>query len=224
VPLFERRVDYDRKRFLNEAERARTKGRKKRAIGYYRRILAVEPEDPELNLRVAPLLGRTGQHFDAWRAFRRAAGPQMQAKNYDQALQIYQEAARCLPLNFEVWEAIANLERRMGRKERAREMLLLGRQKMKDRQHRPEAIALLRASRSDVPWDPEVVLDLARLLYKTRQSSEALWMLEQLAERCGGRTLRSIRALQWRITPSLRNTWCLLRAAMSRDASSPVAA
>jgi tetratricopeptide (TPR) repeat protein len=177
--------------------------------------LAVEPHDVELLSRMAPLLAKTGQGFDAWQYFRRAAKARLKTQQAGEALSLYQEATRCLPRQAEAWQAVAQLELRRERRKRARDALLTGRRHFRSRRRRPEAIYLLRAAREIEPWDHDTVLDLAGLLAGTGQACEGQWLLDQLAERSSGKALRRIRGLQWRIEPSLRHTWHWMKAAIA---------
>jgi tetratricopeptide (TPR) repeat protein len=210
--LFGRRLAYDRKRILAEAERARGKGRSRRAIFLYRQVLAAEPNNAELHARIAPLLAKSGEAFDAWQSYRHAAQALVEAKKTEDALRLYRDACERLPRRIETWLAAAQLERSRGRHNEAKKLLLAGRARMRARGRRPEAIALLKSVREIEPWEPEVVLDLARLLAKSRQQPEATSLLEQLAERGSGSLARRVRGVLWRMHPSLRNTWAWLRA------------
>ncbi|MBW2541241.1 MAG: hypothetical protein JRF15_04050 [Deltaproteobacteria bacterium] len=213
--LIRRRLDYDRKRLLAEAEKARVRGRRRRAISFYRRILAAEPHDPHLHARVAPLLAATGNRFDAWQSYHQAAQVHLRNKNREGALALYREAAKRLPTRIETWQWVAKLELERGRGDCAINALLEGRRKFRSRRHRAEAIALLREARSIEPWRVDIVLDLVRSLRRSAQSPEAQWILGQMAERSGGRELRIVRGAQWRIEPSLKNSWNWLRAAFA---------
>ena len=214
-----RRLDYDRKRLLSEAEKARTRGRRRRAISLYRRILAAEPHDAYLHARLAPLLAATGERFDAWQSYRRAAQTQLRNQFCGEALALYREAAKLLPMEIEAWQWVAKLEMRSERREAAIAALLEGRKKFRSRRRRPEAIALLRQARSIDEWRVDIVLDLARLLRRSRQTPEAQWILGQLAERVSGRDLRIVRGAQWRIEPSLKHSWNWIRAAFAAQRS-----
>jgi thioredoxin-like negative regulator of GroEL len=209
--VFERRKSYDRKRLLDEALQACAKGRCRRAIGLYRRVLAAEPRNIELHYKVAPLLARTGQTFDAWRSFQQVAKACASGGHHAKALAVYQKATQCLPLQFEAWMAVAKLEMRAGEKPRARDTLIEGRHRMKGRRNRPQAVALLRSALDLDPWHADTVLNLAALLVSSGQSEEARWLLEQLTGRVRGRMLARVRGTQWRMEPSLRNSWYWLR-------------
>jgi len=211
LSLFGRRNSYDRKRILDEAGQARAKGRDRRAIELYRRVLAAEPRDVDLHYRIAPLLAATGQSFDAWRSFQHVANACASAGQHEKALGVYTEAVRHLPDQFEAWTAAAELETRLGNKSRARDALIEGRHQMGGRRKRPKAIALLRAALDLEPWDVDTTLDLAALLSSSRQGNEARWLLERLTDRVKGPELVRVRAGQFRIEPTLRHAWAWLR-------------
>lgn len=210
---FGRRRTYDRTRLLREADRARARRRWRRAIALYRRVLIAEPGNVELRLRIGPLLARTGQTFDAWQSFDHAGRACLRAGQGDRALAVYREATRWLPRHYTAWRAVADLERRLKRPERAREALLQGRRKMRGRRQRPEAIALLRAARQLDPDDVATALDLARELARARQRPEALALLAHVAGTAEGRGLRRVRARLFRLDPSGRHAWAFARAA-----------
>ncbi len=205
---------------LKAAGRARTRRRRKKAIALYRWVLSVEPGNAEIHGKLAPLLAKSGQGFDAWVSYRRAARGLAREGLTEKALGIYREAASYLPRQLETWLAIFELERQRGRDADAREALLEGRRHFRTRRLRPMAIYLLRRIRSIDPWDIEIVLDLARLLGKTRQQKEAQMLLEELASRSQGRALRRGRAALLRMRPSISNMGLWLHAALlSRDGS-----
>ena len=215
-----RRPEYDRKWLLAEAENARARGRRRRAISFYRRILAAEPHNPELHARVAPLLAATGKRFDAWQSYRQAADAHLKNQSRDEALALYREATKMLPRQFEAWQWVAKLELARGRNNAALSALLEGRSRFRSRRRRPEAIVLLREAKSIDASRIDIVLDLARLLRRSGQSPEAQWILAQLGERMSGRDLRIVRGAQWRIEPSLKHSWNWLRAAFASQRSS----
>ena len=210
--MFRSTSSYDRTRVLKAAARARTKRRRGKAVALYRWVLAVEPGNAEIHGKLAPLLARMGQTFDAWVSYRRAARGLAREGLTEKALGIYREAASCLPRQLETWLAIFELERQRGRDADAREALLEGRRHFRSRRHRPQAIYLLRRMRSVDPWELETVLDLSRLLAGTGQRYEAEMLLREMASRSRGRALRRVRTMQWRMSPSIPNTWLWLHS------------
>ena len=203
--------DYSSKQLFERAERARKKGRVRAAIACYRELLAVDREAPEVHAKLAPLLARRRQSYDAWLSFRAAAEGFMRAQDSDRALSVYYDAAHHLPRLTEVWQMIARLQCARGKADEARRVLREGRAQFRRRRHRAEAIHLLRVAHDVEPWNPETVLDLARLLWLTHQRAEALLLLEALAQHAVGVALRHTRALQFRISLRPRHAWLWLR-------------
>lgn len=193
---------YDRSRLLEEAARAAAGKRIARAIALYRWVLAIEPQNADIHLRLAPLLARRRQGFDAWQSFQSAARAFLRHGQPDRALAIYRQAAAILPREVQVWQAIARIQHRSGRTRAAVETLLEGSRALRRGRLRAHAIHLLRLARELEPWDFESVHELARLLARSQQREEARILLRGLSRRCGGRRLRCVRAEQVLLSPT----------------------
>ena len=213
MEIFTDSPEYDRRTILDAASRARVHKHYRRAVALYRRVLAVEPGNVELHLKLAPLLAATHQHFDAWTSFRFCARAALRDKRLELAAAIYREAARCLPREVRAWEKLAKTEIRQRRSRQALEALREGRLQFRGRRWRPQAIALLRRALEIDPSGLEIALDLSRQLAKAEQESEAQLLLERLASRCSASELARVRLAHWRIAPTLGNTWRWLYAA-----------
>jgi tetratricopeptide (TPR) repeat protein len=193
---------YDRSRLLEEAARAAAGKRIARAIALYRWVLAIEPHNADIHLRLAPLLARRRQGFDAWQSFQSAARAFLRHGQPDRALAIYRQAAAVLPHEVQAWQAIARIQHRAGRTRAAVETLREGCRALRSRRLRAHAIHLLRLAREIEPWDFEAVHELARLLSRSQQREEARILLRGLSRRCGGRRLRQVRAQQVLLSPT----------------------
>jgi tetratricopeptide (TPR) repeat protein len=211
-----RRSGYDRATLLDAAARARSRKKRPLAIELYRRVLAVEPHNPELHTKLAPLLAETGQNFDAWQSFRAVARGHLREGHVDRALAVYRDAALYLPQEIQAWQAVARLQHRSGRQQEARETLLEASRNFRTRWLRPQAIVLLRRARDFDAWDFEIVLELARLLASDDQGLEAAMLLDGLVERSRGHRLQRVRATQLRYRPRFATLWSWLRAALQR--------
>lgn len=209
----------DRTEILEAAARARVARRRRRAIALYRRVLAREPRDAELHARLAPLLAETGQAFDAWTHFRAAAKAWLRSGRPDRALALYREAALYLPREYQVWQALAQLQHQQGESAAAVESLLEGSRHLRARWSRCQAIYLLRRAREIEPWRAEVVVELAQLLAVSEQRDEARLLLAGLEDRSP--RLLEIRAAQLRIDPGPRALWRWVRAALQPSPPSP---
>jgi tetratricopeptide (TPR) repeat protein len=214
---FDQTRSYDRARILEAAMQAKAHKKRGQAIALYRRILALEPSNPEIHLRVAPLLAETGQSFDAWVSYRTAAQASLRERRGDKALAIYREAAAYLPREVDVWLSIARIHLKRGRRRDAVESLIEGACQFRSRFTWPEAIHLLRRAHEIAPWDFEAVFELARLLARSGQREEARRFLDGLLVRCQGERARRVYAAQFRLDGDVRVAWRWLCAVLRGD-------
>jgi tetratricopeptide (TPR) repeat protein len=212
---FKREKSYDRFAILAAAEKARTKGRVRKAIAEYRKVLEIDRGDFEIHGKIAPLLAERKQLAGAWTSFVTAAEGYLREGHGDKALSMYTQAARYLPRQIEVWESIARLQVGRGRPPDAVKALITGSRYFRRKQDRPQAIRLLRRAFETEPWHFEATHILARLLITVGDRREALQLLEGLAERSQGRNLRRACATLFRMAPSLGAAWRWLKAAVS---------
>lgn len=206
-----RRAPYDRKRILAAAVKARRKGRRKKALDLYQRVLQWEPHNHDIHRRIAPLLAQTRQPEDALKSFQLAAAGLADQGFSEQAIGVYKEAARYLPLQVDVWEAIANLQVALRRRHDAVKTLLEGRKHFRGRKRRSEAIRLLVGARKVNPDDYDATLELARTIGRSNRA-KATRLFEHVAARCSGRKLRRVRGAHFRVTPTPRMAGRWLRA------------
>ncbi len=206
----------DRKRLLAEANRELQEGDERAAIALYRRVLLEEPRNVAVALRAAPLLARTGGHFDAWQLFRMASQELMRARRREECLAALKEACRCVPYEFDAWRLRSELELKLGREDAAFETLLEGRRAFRSQHNRAQAIALLERARAIEPWDLEMGLDLARLYARTDQPHAALELLDLLSLRAEAKNLRRVAALRFRITLRARDAWAWVTSLWAR--------
>jgi tetratricopeptide (TPR) repeat protein len=205
----------DRTRLLDEANRARARGRHRRAIALLRQVLEQVPGDADVAVRLAELLAAEGQHFEAWNLFRAAGRALLRERRAARSLAVFRNATRCLPFEFETWRITAELERKLGRDEDAELTLREARRQFRSRFDQAQAIEALRMIREIAPWDPEIVLDLARLYARTDQSGRALRLLEALAARSEGARLRRVRFAQWQVSRSFGHLRLWLRTVLT---------
>lgn len=207
MSIFSRRIPFDRKALLEQAERLQTGRRWRHALTLYRQVLAAEPRNAELHFRTAPLLARAGRSAEAWESFAIAAETLDQKGDEAQRLRLLRKAASVLPRHFEAHRSLARAERAQGNHEAALIALQACASRLSRRATRSQAVLLLRDACQMAPGSPPVLLDLAQCLGRDGQAAEALFLLDQLETRAKGADLLRTRRLAWRIEPSLRHSW-----------------
>jgi tetratricopeptide (TPR) repeat protein len=211
---FRSREVYDRNRLLEQAARARRRGRRKRAIALYQQVLAMDPEDPQVNRRIAALFAKTKRPAEAWESYRRAAARLARQGFVEQAIGIYREASTYLARERQLWLALAELEVERGRGIDAAFALLEGSRHLRGRRNREAALALLTRAREIQPSAFEPSFALAGLLLRTGQKARGRRILAELERHARGRELRRLRGRQLRVSPSPRAAWRWLVAAV----------
>ncbi|GMR05023.1 MAG: hypothetical protein BMS9Abin23_0947 [Thermodesulfobacteriota bacterium] len=205
--LFRRRRSYTRTEILEAAGKAQARGRTKKAIAHYKKVLKANPGDHVVHAKAAPLFARTKQFSESWSSFR-AAGRGYAEKGFEEkALGVYTQATRYIPREIGAWEAVTSLQLARGLDADAVKTLIKGHRNFTHRSLRPKAIQLLRRAREISPWNFEVTFELARLLSKTGEAEEALRLLCGLAERARGRDLRRVRGALLRLSPTAGSLW-----------------
>jgi tetratricopeptide (TPR) repeat protein len=209
--LFRREVRYDRRKLLAHAGKARKKGKPKKAIEAYRRVLEAEPHDTDVHRKIAPLLARVGQHQAAMDSFAQAVQGLIEGGFDAHALGVCREATSFYPRQVELWEAIARLRLKVASASDAVSALLEGRSHLRRRKHRADAIRLLERAHEIDPKNIPVGLDLARLLRRAGRRDEARQILEGHDVRLRGRMLRRVRLAQFRNDPGVGSASAWLR-------------
>lgn len=212
--LFGRKTPPSRSELIVAADRARSKGKLKRAIVGYRKALELEPKDPAVLGKLAPLLARTNEAEASLKLFRDAAQVHLDKGFADKALAVYTQAAETFPAQVSLWQQVSRMHLERGRQADAVRMLLRGRFALQRKHERPQAIILLREALRLEPTLFAPRLDLARLLARQKQSAEALALLEPMLHLTGGQ-LRQVRWTLLCIAPGLGTGWLWLRAALS---------
>lgn len=210
---FVRREAYDRSRLLEQAAQARKRGRRKRAIALYQQVLAVEPDDPQIHRRIAPLFAQAKRPTDAWESYQRAATKLADQGFVEQAIGIYREASAFLARERRLWLALADLEVARGRAIDAADALLEGSRHLRTRQ---DALALLLRARQIQPSAFEPGFALAGLLVRSGYRERGMRILEELERHARGRQLRRLRGRQLWLSPTPGAAWRWLAAAFGR--------
>lgn len=210
--MFGRRRVLDRTALLAEAERARRRGRPRKAVALYRQVLASHPDDLAANGRVAPLLAACGEREAALTSFRRAAAGHERAGFADRALSVLAQATERFPEEEQLWDEVARLHLFRGRRADAAAALVRGGAALLRDRALGAAERMLGRARGIEPWHPEASLLLARVLGRAGRGGEALALLDALSERTGGRTRSRARRLAFRLSPTPVRLWHWVRA------------
>lgn len=205
-----RRAPPTKLELVAEADQARAKGKVKKAITIYRKALTLAPGDATIHGKLAPLLARAGQGDDALKSFEAAARAHAEKGFADKAIAVWTQAAQSYPNQPLIWHELSKLYVGRGRRADAVKALVSGRDHLKARDERGDAIALLREALALSPGHFDVQLDLAQLLGREGQREEALALLAPLAA-SAGRAMRKVRAAEYRVDPSLGRLWKWIR-------------
>jgi Flp pilus assembly protein TadD len=211
VRLFSRRPK-TRTETVAAADRARARGRVKKAVAGYRQALESDPSDPSVNVKLAPLLARLGDAEGGARCFRTAAKRHLDAGFTDRAAAVNLAATGVFPLDAGFRLELSRLNVLRGRSQDAVIALLDG-GKAQARAGRPDAAASLLSKALEIePWHLEAALALAPVLARTGREEGARVLLQGLLQRHSGPARRRIRWVAFSLWPGLRTFWRWLRA------------
>jgi tetratricopeptide (TPR) repeat protein len=201
--LFGSKAPQTRSEIIGEADKARAKGKLKKAITGYQKALELEPKDPVVHGKLAPLLARAKQPEAALESFRTAAQGHLDKGFADKALAVYVQAADMFPHEVSLWQQMAQLNLSKGKRAEAVKTLLRGRFHFRRKADRPGAITLLREVLALDPMLFEVKLDLGLQLAREKQHAEAMTLLNPMVlDAKDGRQLRRLRWTMLRVSPS----------------------
>ena len=206
---------YDRSETMARAAKLEGRGKRKKAIAEYRRVLAQESDNVAILVKLATLLAQTRQLDEARLKFGAAAEIYEKQAFDDKAVSVLRQAVAFLPKRVELWERIGQLEVKRERNPEAIRDLLEGSRHFRRKKERQSAIRLLRLAVKIEPWQFESTLQLAHLLRKSGARPEAHKLYAGLCERNRARRLRVIRGAMFRMSPTPATAWRWLRAALS---------
>jgi tetratricopeptide (TPR) repeat protein len=208
------RKPYDRATALATAEKARAKGKVRKAVKWYRKVLENEPADLQTSAKIAPLLAKLRRNEESRERFEHAAQGFLAQGFAPKAIAVWTVAAQTFPEHVEYWERIANQQVIAGKRQDAVLALLQGRFQLKKKRQRPLAILLLRQVLALDVTNVPATLDLADLLRRDGSRSEARRLLGAILAYARARTLRrQVRFAMFRLEPSWRGAldWAFAR-------------
>lgn len=213
---FRKKPVYDRRAILEAASQAQGKGKRKKAIAEYRKVLEMEPDNPTLLVKLAVLLAETKQPEEAWKTFVRSAELYRKDGMTDKWSSVWTQAVLYFPRAPEAWLALAEAKQSKSVAADATATLLGATKHFRRRKDRDGLVTLLRRAFELTPYAHDVTLAYAKALVKTGAKKDAIAMLEELARRSGGRKLRQVRGRLFRLRPTPGAAWRWLRAAFGR--------
>src|SRR5258707_4070335 len=212
------RKPYNRTSTLAAADKARGRGRVRKAIAGYSKVLQNEPNDYQVHTRLTPLLGNVRRWEVSRKSFHAAGEGYLAAGFADKAVAVWTMAAQHFPEDVPYWERIANELVKRGHKADAIRTLLQGRHQLRLRFQRPLAIQLLEQVLVLEPSHFDATLDLVRLLRLQGPKPKAEKLLTHFSRDARGPKLRQVRAAQFRLSPGFRTflSWVLPPYATAR--------
>lgn len=195
------------------ADRARSRGRVKKAVAGYRKALESDPTDPSVNVKLAPLLARLGDAEGGASCFRTAAKRHLDAGFLDRAAAVNVAATGVFPLDAGFRLEVSRLNVLRGRRQDAVQALLEG-GAAQAKARRPDVAASLLGKALEIePWHLETCLALVPILARNGQADAARRFVEGLVARNRGPARRRVRWVAFRVWPGLGTFWRWLRAA-----------
>ncbi len=210
--MFGKPRPYSRTETLDRAEKARAKGKRKKAIAEYRKVLAQDPADTVVHQKLAPLLAQIGEREAALKSFLAAAEGHLKSGFADRAISVYAQATTFFPGNESLWNELARLHRERSRRADAVKVYVEAHRHFRAPQQREKAINFLRNALELEPIHVDASVHLARLLKQGGQQVDARRMLDQLANQVRGPALKRVRKAQFGIAPNPSTLWRWMRA------------
>ena len=213
MPLFGKSV-YNRSESISRAAKLEGRGKRKKAIAEYRKVLAQESDNVGILVKLATLLAQTKQYDEARNKFGAAAEIYEKEAFDDKAVSVLRQAVSFMPKRVELWERIGQLEVKRERIPEAIRDLLEGSRHFRRKTERQSAIRLLRQAVKIEAWQFESTLQLAYLLRKSGARPEARKLYAGLCERNRSVRLRKVRGAMFRMSPTPASAWRWLRAGL----------
>jgi len=175
------RADYDRTGILRKAEGFRSRGRVRRAIREYERVLAVDPQDIEVHTKVAQLYIRAGRKGQAKASLKRVIEWNESEGFLDKAIAMLRVTQGLDRRDLDVYLHLAELY--LGKEVKGDALRLLegARRAFRRKRFLREAIAVEEKILSFAPDDFRTQVSLVRLLWRVGRKYEAaerLWQME----------------------------------------------
>ncbi|MCC6811150.1 MAG: hypothetical protein IT381_27215 [Deltaproteobacteria bacterium] len=196
-----KKTHYNRRAILDAARHAGTRGSLRAAVGHYREVLQVEPDNADLHAKVAPLLLKSGDERGAWDSYI-YAGRAYLKDGYDQkALSLFRQTARHFPASARVWDQIADIHLSRGRNKDAANALFEGSAHFRSQRVIELGLRLIYRAFQLQPYRPDISLEYARMLATSGRFPQARRLLRELRAEADRALRRRIAWAEMRLFP-----------------------
>ncbi len=211
MAVFGEAASYDRSEIFRKAEEYRLRGRIRKAIREYERVLAVDPQDIEVHSRVAPLYIKAGRKGPAKASLWRTIAYYEKLGFADKSIAMLRLALTVDPGDLSAYLRLADLHLDKAHTVDALKVLEEARRAFRSRRFLRQATAVENKILTFAPDDFRAQVSLVRLLWragKRREAGERLWRMESdWARRRNRKRWRKTRRLMCRHAPSLSSCW-----------------
>ena len=202
---------YDRSDILRKAEDYRSRGRIKKAIREYEKVLAVDPQDIDAHARAAPLYIRIGRRDKAKASLRKVIAGYEKQGFVDKAIAMLRLTLKLDRRDLGARLHLADLYLGKNLAGNALRLLERSRRTFRGKWFLKEALAVEGKILCIAPDDFRAQVSMARLLFKAGRDYEGrdrLWRMEaQWALKENSKNWRKTRWLLSRHVPSLSTSW-----------------
>ncbi len=202
---------YDRSDILRKAEDYRSRGRIRKAIREYERILAVDPQDVETHAKAAPLYIRIDRRDKAKVSLRKVVAAYEKQGFVDKAIAMLRLALKLDRRDLGARLHLADLYIAMNLTGNALKILARARRTFRGKRFLKEALAIEGKMLCIAPDDFRAQVSMVRLLCRAGRGDEGrarLWRMESQWALDGNRkNWRKTRWLLSRHAPSFSTSW-----------------
>ena len=202
---------YDRSDILRKAEEYRSRGRIKKAIREYEKVLAADPQDVDAHAKAAPLYIRIGRKDKAKASLRKVVAGYEKQGFVDKAIGMLRLALKLDRRDLGARLHLADLYLGKGLKEDALRLLERARRTFRGKRFLKEALAVEGKILCVAPEDFRAQVSMVRLLVRAGRDCEGrdrLWRMEaQWALKGNSKNWRKTRWLLSRHAPSPSTSW-----------------
>jgi tetratricopeptide (TPR) repeat protein len=211
MKLFGAKDYYDRSEILRKAETYRSRGRVRKAIREYEKVLVVDPQDIEVHTKLGPLYMRAGRKDQAKASLKRVIAWYDKQGFVDKAIAMLRLALTLDRRDLAVHLRLADLYLGKTLDGDALRLLEGARRAFRRKRFLKEAIAVEEKILSFAPDSFRAQVSLVRKLWKAgrrREAGERLWKMEsEWALRRNKKYWRKTRRLLCLHAPSLSSYW-----------------